>query len=326
MEATETMNEEANATELRAESERPLVTIERENTILQIVFGAVVSKLPHENFALSILAELPHGQGKQTILEGSVRAFLDLAAWAAVEGILNRDAALLAAYRRIHDHLRKQDVKVVAEPPRPAEVAEGAGDPSMALWGPEVERLIRRREPFSVTLLGTKKRVPLSVAFEQIGRGAVLFYYDRMYYVLKTAEYGNFELSFHRPEPKRAIVIAVDLEEDEAERVANWAKYAQLSKPEVIRVLVRGLPKTTRGGRIAIASGVFSEIAAEERRRIERLVKEWEKQARDAAAARTSTARKEARKVKHFMHALQELGRGRFEQAVAHLDTAVKEE
>lgn len=88
------MSEEANAAELQAESEKALVTIERENAIVQIAFGAVMPKLPHENYALSILAELPHGQGTQTILEGPARAFLDLAAWVAAEGILNRDASL----------------------------------------------------------------------------------------------------------------------------------------------------------------------------------------------------------------------------------------
>lgn len=320
------MNDQANAAAMKSDEQTDgLIHVERENATVQCVFGNILQKLPYQEYPLSAIAELPYGQGKQTVLEGRAGAFLDLATWAGVQGILEKDTALLNTNRRIHDRLGEQGVKVVIEPPAKDELPEDAGEPSMVLWGPEVARLIRGREPFKSSLLGTKRRIPLAVALGEIERGAVLFYYGRKYYVLKTRELGHIELSFSRPEPKRAIVIAVDLDESEAERLKKWAEYSKLSKQELIRVLLRGLPKTTKGGRIAIASGVFTEIPARERRRIDRLVQQWEKQSREAALARAAAATNEARRVKKFLSAIAELGRGRIEEAVAGLEAAVKE-
>lgn len=321
------MTEEPTRSESSSDDETPgIVRIEQENAIVQCVFGSVLPKLPYEDHALTVVAELPYGQGKQVVLEGRARSFLDLANWAGVEGILAKDSALLTAHRKIHERLREQGVRVMVEPPPLHELPEGTGDPGMILWGPEAVRLVRMREPFASRFLGKSRRLPLSVVLEEIERGGVLFYYGRMVYVLKTVEVGHIELSFYRPEAKRAIVIAVDLDETESERLSQWALYAKLSKPELIRVLVRGLPKTTRGGRIAVASGVFKDVPIEERRRIDRLVHKWEKLARTESAQRQAAAQREARRVKYFIRAVAELGRGRVEQAVARLEAAVKDD
>lgn len=302
-----------------------LVRVERENAIVQCVFGRVLPKLPTGDYPLSVVAELPHGQGKQTVLEGPASAFLRLATWSGVEGILTKDANLIATNKRIHRVLGEQGVKVEVEPVRQDELPEGAGEPSMVLWGPEVARLIRGREPFRSGLLGTKRRVPLAAVLEEAEKGGVLFYYGRSYSVLKTLELGPIELSFSRPVAKRAMVIAVDLDENEAERLTLWAKYSKLTKEELIRVLLRGLPKTTRGGRVAIASGVFSEIPVKQREHIDRLVRQWEKQSREAASALGTAAAREARRSKQFLRAIAEIGRGRIDQAVARLEAAVKD-
>lgn len=320
------MSEEPKVPELEDEKEESLLRIEREHAIVQIVFGGVIEMIPLERFALSIAAEFPHGQGKQTVVEGSGRAFLELATWAGVEGIVERNSALIATHKRIYDRLGAQEVKIQAEPPRKGEVEEGVGEPSMILWGPEAERLVRRREPFSVTPVGTRKRIRLSVVLEEIAKGALLFYYSRMYYVLRTPEYGLLELSFSRPEPKRALIVSIDLEEEEVERLSIWSKYAKVSREEVIRTLIRGLPRRTKGGQIAIAAGVFIEIPAKDRRRIDQLVRQWEKRAQASAAARSSAAQKEARNAKSFFRGIEELGRGRVERALAELEAAVKEE
>lgn len=301
-----------------------LIHVERENATIQWIVRESLEKLPYQDYPLSIVAEVPHGRGKQTVLEGRAGAFLDLANWAGVEGILTNDTTLVYFCRRIHERLGQEGVKVEVEPP--GEVREGVGEPSMVLWGPEVARLIRGREPFKSTLLGSNRRVRLAAVLQEIERGAILFYYGRRYYVLKAPELGFIELSFYRPQPKRAIVIAVDLDENEAERVSTWAKSLKLSKPEVIRVLVRGLPKSTKGGRTAIASGVFREVPVGERKRIERLVGRLERRLREAAAARAAAASDEARRVKKYLRALEELGRGRIDEAVAALEAAVKKE
>jgi hypothetical protein len=321
------MSAEEMAPEMTGEEEKPkLVEIKRENAIVQIVFGDVIEKIPLERFALSIAAEFPHGQGKQTVVEGSGRAFLELATWAGVEGIVERNTTLIAMHKRIYDRLWAQEVKIEVEPPRRGEIQEGAGEPSMILWGPEAGRLVRRREPFSVTPVGMRKRIRLSLVLEEIAKGAVLFYYSRMYYVLRTQDYGLLELSFSRPEPKRALIVSIDLEEEEVDRLSTWAKYAKISKQEVLRTLIRGLPRTTKSGQIAIAAGVFTEIPAKDRRRIDQLVGEWEKRAKASMVARSSAAQKEARSAKSFFRGIEELGRGRVERALAELEAAVKEE
>lgn len=319
------MTDQATATAAEGdEASAGLIHIHRKNATVQCVFLTSLEKLPCYDCGLTVVAELPHGKGKQTVLEGPASAYLDLANWAAVEGILTKDPSLLYAYRRIHERLGEEGVKVEVEPPR--EVTEVEGEPSMVLWGPEVLRLIRGREPFKSTLLGSKKRISLAVVLKEIERGAVLFYYGRRYYLLKTPEFGHIELSFVGPQPKRAIVIAVDLDEKEAERVTRWAESLKLSKPEVIRVLVRGLPKSTEGGRTAIASGVFTELPVRERKRIERLVGKLEKQLGEAAMARAAAAADESRRVKKYLRAIEELGRGRIDEAVAGLEAAVKAE
>lgn len=320
------MTDQATAAATKSDEQSAgLMHIEREDATVQCVFQRTLEKLPYEDYGLSAVAELPNGRGKQTVLEGRAGAFLDLAIWAGVEGILERDSALVNANRRIHERLGEQGVKVEIEPPAKSELPQSAGEPSMVLWGPEVARLIREREPFKSSLLGTtKRRIPLALVLREIEQGAVLFFFSRKYYVLKTLEHGYFELSFSRPEPKRAIVIAVDLHEHELDRLTRWAKQLKLSKPELIRVLVRGLPTTSRGGRVAVVSGVFTEMSIEDRRRIDQLVGRWEKQWREAASARAAAVTGEVRRMKLFFGAVEELGRGRIEEALTRLEAAVK--